>query len=233
MICATSEKYIIVIIIINYVIPNLSSIFFPFVDDHVVIYDSDGLHGSPRLWWTFFVLGFTRVSVLDGGLPAWRKVFPCETGAPSECEPVAIDDPFAFQPALDVSLLCSLADVERVASGDESCPLVLFDARSPGRFYGRDPEPRPVPSGHVPNAISLPYSQCLDASRTRMADTDTLRKVLTRLESEERTAVFMCGSGFTAAICVFAAYLVGLKTPLLYDGSWMEWVHSGGVVVAE
>ena len=40
-------------------------------DSVVVIYDNQGIYSSPRAWWTFKVMGFNRVYVLDGGLPQW------------------------------------------------------------------------------------------------------------------------------------------------------------------
>ncbi|MGZ0787871.1 rhodanese-like domain-containing protein, partial [Pseudomonas saponiphila] len=39
------------------------------VDSVIVIYDNQGIYSSPRAWWTFKVMGFNRVYVLDGGLP--------------------------------------------------------------------------------------------------------------------------------------------------------------------
>ncbi len=38
----------------------------------------------------------------------------------------------------------------------------VVDARSAGRFKGRDPEPRPgLPSGHIPGSKSLPFTDLL------------------------------------------------------------------------
>ena len=39
--------------------------------DHVVCYASDGIGTAPRAWWMFRLFGHERVSILDGGLPAW------------------------------------------------------------------------------------------------------------------------------------------------------------------
>src|SRR5262249_14112704 len=35
----------------------------------IVVYDSQGLFSAARVWWTFRVMGFEDVAVLDGGLP--------------------------------------------------------------------------------------------------------------------------------------------------------------------
>ena len=43
---------------------------------HIIVYDNDeefGFKSSPRVWWLFHLFGHDKVSVLDGGLPKWKK----------------------------------------------------------------------------------------------------------------------------------------------------------------
>ncbi|XP_078467276.1 3-mercaptopyruvate sulfurtransferase-like isoform X2 [Lampetra planeri] len=51
---------------------------------HVVVYDSNSPDPTAaRVWWMFKVFGHGAVSLLDGGLEAWRAGgFPLETGLP-------------------------------------------------------------------------------------------------------------------------------------------------------
>jgi len=52
---------------------------------HVVAYDGLGTFASPRLWWALRSMGHDRVSVLSGGLPAWRAAgLPVEEGWPGK-----------------------------------------------------------------------------------------------------------------------------------------------------
>lgn len=39
--------------------------------DSVVVYDGKGVFSSPRAWMMFKIFGHDRVSILDGGFPAW------------------------------------------------------------------------------------------------------------------------------------------------------------------
>ena len=39
----------------------------------IVVYDSTGLFSAARVWWTFRVMGVQDVSVLNGGLPKWKR----------------------------------------------------------------------------------------------------------------------------------------------------------------
>ena len=49
---------------------------------HVVAYAQDAPMWATRLWWQLRFFGFDAVSVLDGGLPAWRAAgLPTESGA--------------------------------------------------------------------------------------------------------------------------------------------------------
>ena len=49
----------------------------------IVVYDSAGLFSAARVWWTFRVMGVEDVSVLNGGLPKWkREGLPLESGEP-------------------------------------------------------------------------------------------------------------------------------------------------------
>jgi len=48
---------------------------------HVIVYAAIGSFSAPRVWWTFKAFGHDRVSVLDGGLPAWISANgPIESG---------------------------------------------------------------------------------------------------------------------------------------------------------
>jgi thiosulfate/3-mercaptopyruvate sulfurtransferase len=103
--------------------------------------------------------------VLDGGLPAWQAGgHELDTDPPSEAAASSAAQA-AAQAASDASYRASypaklqesavrdLADVQRASQGKLSAQVV--DARSAGRFAGRDPEPRAdIRSGHMPGALS-------------------------------------------------------------------------------
>ena len=50
---------------------------FPITNSkHLILYDNSerfGLFSAPRVWWLFNLFGHTKVSVVDGGLPKWKK----------------------------------------------------------------------------------------------------------------------------------------------------------------
>lgn len=183
-------------------------------DDTIVVYDGPGLFSAPRVWWLFRVMGAERVYVLDGGFDRWRA-----EGRPVTAEPTRIA-PSAFMPEFDESRVATLAEMRRLVETGEA---QIADARSPGRFAGKEPEPRPgVRSGHMPGALNVPAASLaengsllpLDRLRTRLAEAGV---------DLSHPVVTSCGSGVTAAVITLALESLGHRDNRLYDGSWSEW----------
>ena len=108
----------------------------------------------------------------------------------------------------------------RVALSDPQVRVV--DARSAGRFTGRDPEPRPgLRGGHMPGAANLPFGELLDGVRFRsQAD---LASRIAAAAGNARSLVCTCGSGVSACVIALAAEIAGGRDVAVYDGSWTEW----------
>jgi thiosulfate/3-mercaptopyruvate sulfurtransferase len=184
----------------------------------VVFYDQHGLRGSPRGWWMMRLFGHEAAACLDGGLPKWqaegRKV---ESG---EAKPAT---PATFVPDLIARRLAGIGDIKRIVRQGGGEALIL-DARSKARFDGTGAEPRAgLPSGHMPGAASLPFTDLLNADGT-MKDAAALRAIFdARGADGERPMITSCGSGVTACVVTLGAVQAGLPEPAVYDGSWTEW----------
>lgn len=192
--------------------------------DHVVVYDTVGMMSAPRAWWMFRAFGYKHVSVLDGGLPAWVR------SGGSVLAGVESKGPrgrFGVRD-LDLTVLSHYyIDIDELQGALEAASMVVLDARSEGRFFGRDPEPRPhLPSGHMPGAFNLPFSRCVDPASGRLCSADELETILGLLQLPVgKPLVASCGSGITA--CVLALALDQIDLPCrVFDGSWVEWASS-------
>ena len=185
-------------------------------DGHkVVVYDQLGLFSAARVWWMFRVFGHEDVAVLDGGLPKWRaEGRPVEAGVPEPRER-------HFTGRKNAALVRDVTQVaEAVKLGSEQ----IVDARSPGRFRGEDPEPRPgLRAGHIPGAFNLHYASFLEEDGT-MKPPEEVRALFEAAGVDlGRPVVTSCGTGVTAAILSLALDRVGHERNAVYDGSWAEW----------
>lgn len=181
----------------------------------VVLYDDKGIYSAPRVWWMFKTMGHDSVQVLNGGLPKWQSLgFPVSEQprpAPALGNFVARQKPRGF------------CDLERVLANLEHQDAKVLDARSAGRFFAQEPEPRAgLRSGHIPNSVNVPFSELLEG--TSYQSQASLEALFANIAVDKTTPLIMsCGSGLTACIVTLAAYQCGYSDLSVYDGSWSEW----------
>jgi thiosulfate/3-mercaptopyruvate sulfurtransferase len=181
---------------------------------HIVVYDGIGLFSAARVWWTFRVFGAEHVFILDGGLPKWRA-----EGRPVESGEI-VREPARFTARKNAQAVKALDDVRQAL---RSRRAQIVDARSPERFRGQGPEPRPgVRPGHMPGARNVPYAALIENGR--LVSPDRIGAAFKAGGVDiEKPVVTSCGSGVTAAILWLALDALGKEPAGLYDGSWVEW----------
>ena len=185
-------------------------------DGHkVVIYDGVGMRSAARLWWMFKVFGYSDVVVLDGGFPKWVKENRSITADLTEKE---IRHLTIYE---DKSIVADRDDVLR-ATKLNHCSII--DARSEGRFLGKEPEPRSgLRSGSIENSINVPYEALLNKDFTFKKKQEILDIFSHKGLVFNNYIITTCGSGVTAAILFLALDEIGCSKISLYDGSWAEW----------
>ncbi len=182
-------------------------------DTRVIVYDDSSGAIASRAWWLLRWLGHGRVTVLDGGLQAWRaRNLPLESGT----HEVARRD---FRPTTGRARV--LTSNEIAADLDYS----LLDARDAARFRGES-EPIDAKAGHIPGSKNLPYTACLTEDGT-WRDPRSLRQCLQPVLGDDESAPWavMCGSGVTACHLAISGLLAGYSEPRVYVGSWSEWIR--------
>ncbi|MEX1296576.1 MAG: sulfurtransferase [Candidatus Limnocylindrales bacterium] len=187
-----------------------------FGDEHtVVVYDAaQGQYGA-RLWWMLDRLGHEEVYTLDGGIDAWRAV-----GGPWTAER---STPMRATLTL-ASAWPSITDREEVASSRDAIDLV--DVRTPERYRG-EVEPMERVAGHIPGARNRPCGSMLAEDGRMLPAAEVLPLIRGEGERSERPLVISCGSGVTACFGMLAARVAGLPDPILYPGSYSDWVGAG------
>ncbi|ROT39933.1 thiosulfate sulfurtransferase [Sodiomyces alkalinus F11] len=199
-------------------------------DDTVVVYDTKelGIFSAPRVAWTLRLFGHSKVHVLNNFKLWVEQGLPTETGEiyDVECCTYPI-------PELDSDKVADFDRVREVAldnSKDGAEGVQVLDARSPGRFTGKDPEPRPgLSSGHMPGAMNIPFNAVLDPETKAFYPSDKLRNIFKEKGVDpERPVISSCGTGVSACVLDTALEVAEYGNPekrQVYDGSWTEWAQ--------
>jgi thiosulfate/3-mercaptopyruvate sulfurtransferase len=188
----------------------------------IICYDDLGIYSSPRVWWMFKLMGFTNIAVLDGGFPAWNfKNYSTEK--PTNQQPKKGD----FVANYQSEKIKYTADV---LSAIEIETVLITDARSKGRFYTTQPEPRiDVKGGHIPTSVSLPYSELLVKGIVKSEK--ELKEIFNTINPKKKEFIFSCGTGITACVLALGAEISGIENYAVYDGSWTEWGSTDGLPI--
>jgi thiosulfate/3-mercaptopyruvate sulfurtransferase len=190
-------------------------------EHHVIAYDDPATGAAfhaPHLWWILRYLGHAeeRVSVLDGGLPAWLAAGG--TVEPGEASPRPSTP---YQPHPRAAML---ANADEVASRGEK--TVLVDSRAGERFRG-EVEPLDWMAGHIPGAIHHHWADGIGPDGHWKSGPEQRERFAPLQQSPE--IIVYCGSGVSAGGNLLALELAGIPSSRvrLYAGSWSDWISGG------
>lgn len=192
-------------------------------DSQLVCYDQASGALAGRFWWLARWLGHENVRVLDGGLDAWNAA-----GLPSDRETVN-PVPGNFQARAPLTRVVSVAQVS--GADVPGATRKVLDAREAARYRGEQESIDPV-AGHIPGAISAPFSENLAAGRFKSPEQLRARFAALGLDPKQEIVSY-CGSGVTATHNILALRLAGFPEPALYPGSWSEWITDPARPVAK
>jgi thiosulfate/3-mercaptopyruvate sulfurtransferase len=182
----------------------------------IVVYDRAGMFSAPRVWWMFRVMGVDDVSVLNGGLPKWKR-----EGRPLMAGEPAPRTTRHFTARRNLDLVRDVDDMKALVHDKSS---IIVDARSPERFAGAAPEPRDgLRAGHIPGAHNVPFGQILNPDGTLKSSSELNKVFETAGVDPHKPVVASCGSGITACVLALALAETGHLRTSVYDGSWSEW----------
>lgn len=182
-------------------------------DTPVIVYDDNRLGFAARAWFLFYFFGHKTVSILNGGLQAWRDAGQAlETSEPAPCEP----GNFSATPKENL-----LVHYEELKPTLGNAPWQLVDARDQERYKGLEEPIDPI-AGHIPTAINQPWKGMTDESSGKVKSPQVLSQQWESL-ANGRPLLNYCGSGVTACVNFFAQHLAGRRDSLLYPGSWSDW----------
>ncbi|GHJ11669.1 putative thiosulfate sulfurtransferase [Micromonospora humidisoli] len=198
-------------------------------DDVVVLYGGNNNWFAAYAYWYFKLYGHRDVKLLDGGRKKWElDARPLVTDAVERPKTQYV----AQEP--DTSIR-AFRDEVVAAIGTKN----LVDVRSPDEFAGRLLAPAHLPqeqaqrAGHIPTAISVPWSKAANEDGTFKSD-DELRKIYADAGLDDgKETIAYCRIGERSSHTWFVLQeLLGHSNVKNYDGSWTEYGSLVGVPVA-
>ncbi len=178
--------------------------------DLVVLYDGYSHMQAGRIWLAMRHWGFDNLRMLNGGWTYWK----------SQDLPVTNEVPElrkgTFEPKMQDGLKIDL-DIF-LDTYEQAC---LIDARGLAGYAGKPDDPR---TGHIPGALSVPFSTVLDPDTGLFLDSDHIAHLLDDMVPQwrDKPIIVSCGSGYAATVILMA--LSSLDKPAkLFDGSFAAW----------
>lgn len=188
--------------------------------DLVVLYDASSHMHAGRIWLAMRHWGFDNVRVLDGGWTNWKNLGMQVSTA------LAMPGTGSFVPNHVPGLKIDLEEFLTLQDG--AC---VIDARGAANYAGKADDPR---SGHIPDALNVPFSAMLDPDSGRFLDTATIVTVLDERAPDwaSKPLIASCGSGYAATVVLLALAKID-KTGILFDGSFAVWKQDPDRPVAQ
>ncbi|MEU4712637.1 sulfurtransferase [Micromonospora purpureochromogenes] len=198
-------------------------------DDTVILYGGNNNWFAAYAYWYFKLYGHRDVKLLDGGRKKWEL-----DARPLVADPVTRPRTQYVAQEPDASIRAFRDEVVD-AIGTKN----LVDVRSPDEFAGRLLAPAHLPqeqaqrAGHIPTAISVPWSKAANEDGTFKSD-DELRRIYADAGLDDgKETIAYCRIGERSSHTWFVLQeLLGHRNVKNYDGSWTEYGSLVGVPVA-
>ncbi|MCN0178023.1 sulfurtransferase [Salinispora arenicola] len=197
--------------------------------DTVILYGGNNNWFAAYAYWYFALYGHREVRLLDGGRKKW------ELDARPLTKEVVSRPATRYVAQEPDNTIRAFRDEVVAAIGTKN----LVDVRSPDEYAGRLLAPAHLPqeqaqrAGHVPTAISVPWSKAANEDGTFKSDQE-LRKIYADAGLDDgRETIAYCRIGERSSHTWFVLQeLLGHQNVKNYDGSWTEYGSLVGVPVA-
>lgn len=191
----------------------------------IVIYDNTSAsRGSAgRLFWMLEYLGCTDVKILNGGWDQWQAQ-----------EMDWVTEPTTL-PATEFNEVIN-AKVKYVTKEDVAehflrpvpdADFILIDVRTDEEYRGTVPNSTDPQPGHIPGAISFPYSKCFNPDKTILNFVDLKNLLETQEIALDKEMVVYSTIGHRSGFFYYLCRLMGYENVSNYTGSIVDWGKAG------
>jgi thiosulfate/3-mercaptopyruvate sulfurtransferase len=197
-------------------------------DDTVVLYGGNNNWFAAYAYWYLKLYGHQKVVLLDGG----RKMWELDSRELTDAEVTRDATSYSAQEP-DTSIRAFRDEVVSVIGARN-----LVDVRSPDEFAGRLVAPAHLPQegaqrpGHIPGAISVPWSKAANEDGTFKSDEELTTLYADAGIDGDKDTIAYCRIGERSSHTWFVLReLLGHKNVKNYDGSWTEYGSLVGVPI--
>jgi thiosulfate/3-mercaptopyruvate sulfurtransferase len=181
--------------------------------------DNTDFGAAARVAWTLRAGGVKQVSILNGGMKAWRTA-----GLPVTTEVVdALPTPFELK--FDPRLLATREEVLAIVSAPTTGSVRLLDARPTEYFIGDEKHGAAKQPGTLVGAKNVDNAVWFKADSAQMLSPEEIRRIATAqgIDTSQPTVSF-CNSGHWAATNWFVlSEVLGQPDVKLYPESLVGW----------
>ncbi len=187
-------------------------------EHRVIAYDDESGLKASRLIWTLDAIGHSNCALLDGGLQAWEQAGLQRQKIQRDS---AVKDRTPAYPATVHQEV--IANRDLIQSRLNTADMKMLDARSSAEYRGTDQ--RAARNGHIPGAINIEWSRCLDPDNGQfLRPLEVLRQIFENQDiTPDRDIVTYCHTHRRSAFMYVILKHLGYPQVRGYPGSWSEW----------
>ncbi|MEE2746049.1 MAG: sulfurtransferase [Pseudomonadota bacterium] len=191
-------------------------------DTHVILVpagvSSTDFGSSARAYWQFKVYGHNKVSILDGGYEAWKKMMPHLVEKGNGKIPAKGN----FKAAYSAKHYINTKNVARISKNGGA---ILLDGRNEEQWKGKSKHPAARAPGNIPRSKWQWQGDTYNTQSNRLKTEAELTQLFE--DVMDQPIVSYCNTGHWAATNWFVlSEILGHKDVKLYDGSMTEWASN-------
>ena len=203
----------------NFTLPKLMDLAAAFQHEgignncHVILYSRNGVQWATRFWWMLYVVGYEKMSVLNGGFREWLAL-----GLPTESK-ITNYQPASFNQSFKEDVF---VDKNYVLAAIKTDSHILINALTEdihdglSKRYGRP--------GHIPKSLSIPFHKFVHKGTDRFISFNEANELVKNMKiKKNKIIVNYCGGGIAATLDAFVLHQLGFKNLKIYDNSMSEW----------
>lgn len=203
-------------------------------DCHVIAYDhseqSNSVVTATFVWWLFKLYGFTRVTVMNGGLKEWKKF----TANEPSFQPISGPAKAVQQGDLKAGWLGPkwIITYPDVLAKVKDRKTQIVDSRNPNEYSGVIKPSDAKESGRIKYAVNVPTSDIINDEGGLKTLTEIKEFFSNKKVDPAQPAIAYDNSALMASALYFSMNQAGYEVRL-YDGGWKEWAEKAPVEYKE